>query len=236
MNNIVNINLHGELGNQIGKNYRLSVQSVGEACHAINTLTKNKFFKYLIDKDKSGQRYRVLINKKQINIDPNINKDVEKIKQSELGLNFNNNLESIDVVPILEGSKDFAQLVLGVVLVIVGVLISVGTLGGGTPLGIALVIGGLGLIAGGIITLLSSPPKFSDFREIDGSTGRTSYLFNGPENTTKEGGPVPVGYGNLIIGSQVISASYIIDSYFADEDGHQLLVDTQLADFVSNFK
>ncbi len=68
---------------------------------------------------------------------------------------------------------------------------------------------------------MSSPPKFEDFREIDGSTGRTSYLFNGPENTTQEGGPVPVGYGQLIIGSQVISASYVID--YIDALGNSIL-------------
>jgi predicted phage tail protein len=34
-----------------------------------------------------------------------------------------------------------------------------------------------------------------------------SYLFNGPVNTTEQGNPVPVLYGRLIVGSQVVSAS-----------------------------
>ena len=38
--------------------------------------------------------------------------------------------------------------------------------------------------------------------------GKQSYLFNGPINVTNEGGPVPVGYGRLIVGSQVTYASY----------------------------
>ena len=64
---------------------------------------------------------------------------------------------------------------------------------------------------------LSSPPKFEDFRQISDGTKASSYFFNGPENTTREGGPVPVGYGELLVGSQVISASYEIGSQLTSQ-------------------
>ena len=35
-----------------------------------------------------------------------------------------------------------------------------------------------------------------------------SYLFSGPVNVINEGGPVPIGYGRLIVGSQVIMSTY----------------------------
>ena len=49
-------------------------------------------------------------------------------------------------------------------------------------------------------------PEFGDFREIEGG-GRRSYLFSGPENTVREGGPVFIGYGRLMVGSQVVQSS-----------------------------
>ena len=38
--------------------------------------------------------------------------------------------------------------------------------------------------------------------------GPTSYLFNGPVNTVGEGGPVPVGYGTLMVGSIAANVYY----------------------------
>jgi len=35
---------------------------------------------------------------------------------------------------------------------------------------------------------------------------KPSYLFNGARNTMTQGNPVPVGFGELGVGSQVISA------------------------------
>ena len=40
--------------------------------------------------------------------------------------------------------------------------------------------------------------------------GPTSYLFNGPTNTVGEGGPVPVGYGTLIVGGNNVFGNYDI--------------------------
>ena len=67
-------------------------------------------------------------------------------------------------------------------------------------------MGAVGLIAAGITNLLTPMPKFGDFREIE-QGGAKSCLFNGPENTIREGGPVFVGYGRLLVGSQVIQSA-----------------------------
>ena len=71
-------------------------------------------------------------------------------------------------------------------------------------------VAGFGLLAGGISMLLAKPPKFDDFREIESTKKSTSYLFGGPTNTANEGGPIPVGYGRLIAGSQVIQTSLLV--------------------------
>ncbi len=234
MKKLVQIKLHGELGKAMGNElFNLDVKSVGEACHAIEMLTKRKYYKYLLDNDKKGQKYKILINKRKLIFNKDLDKDIMSVKETELAMKYDN-LQSIDIVPVLEGAKDIIETVLGAVLIIVGIVLL--ATGVGAAFGVPLIIAGLGLLAGGIISLLSSPPKFADFREIDGSTGRTSYLFNGPENTTQEGGPVPLVYGNLIVGSQVVAASYLVNSYYADGSKQTVLQNTQLVDFANQYK
>lgn len=90
-------------------------------------------------------------------------------------------------------------------MILVGALVEIPTFGVST----ALIIAGIGLIAAGVMVLLSKPPKFDDFRESGGyAQKKASYLFDGPANTIREGGPVPVGYGRLLVGSQVIQTDY----------------------------
>ncbi len=207
---LVNIKLHGHLGDAIGQTWNLAVNSVGEAAHAINSIT-GKFYKYLMEKDKEGAKYRVLINGRDFKYSEKPSLDnLESIKTSELGMKFSK-LNTIDVVPIIEGAgSDIGAIIVGALLIVAGVIVTGLSFGGAGIIGAALIIGGIGLIAAGIINLLSSPPKFEDFREISGG-GRASYLFNGPVNVTNEGGPVPVGYGRLLVGSQVVEASYEVN-------------------------
>ena len=62
--NATEINLHGILGEQIGKSqWKLCVDSVGDAMRGIQANTK-KLYQQLAENDKSNIKYRVLINKK----------------------------------------------------------------------------------------------------------------------------------------------------------------------------
>ncbi|CAK0749921.1 Tail assembly protein [Gammaproteobacteria bacterium] len=211
---MVTITLHGEMGKALGKaKWILDVKKVSEAIHAINVLTENKLNKYLKKHGEDG--FSVVVNNRTLTYGEKLDindKEIErKIKESQLNLSFKN-LQTIDIVPVVVlANSDILNIVLGVVLIIVGVLIAVGTLGGGAPLSAALIIGGIGIIAAGVINLLSKPPVFEDYREIS-KGGKTSYLFNGPENVINDGGPVPIGYGRLLVGSQVIAASYNISN------------------------
>jgi predicted phage tail protein len=199
------IKLHGILGEAIGEKWRLAVKSVSEAIHAIEILSKRKLYKFLMDCDKRNIAFKVLINNKPFIPDkPLTVKETDSIKNSELCIR-NTNIKSIDIVPIIEGAdSNVLSIVLGAILIVVGVILIE------TPFGAPLILAGIGLVAAGVVNLLTSPPKFEDFREIKGGAGQASYLFSGPQNTVREGGPVPVGYGRLLVGSQVISASYEI--------------------------
>ena len=204
------ITLHDELG-EIGKVWKFAAKSISECIHAVNILSGRNLYRKIIELDRKGLKFKIIVNGETFSdadkLDVN---NLETIRNSELAIN-RNNLRNVDIVPIIEGGdSDIAVVILGALLIVVGIIL--------LPLGIGtvLIIAGIGLLALGIINLLTSPPEFSDFREIDGGKSRVSYLFNGPTNSVREGGPVPCVYGRLIIGSQTISASYETENVSAD--------------------
>jgi len=92
---------------------------------------------------------------------------------------------------------------------------------GGSSLGLMSILmpAILGLVALGVSMLLMKPPPMvspqsianpsADFEASpDSGGGEPSYTFNGPVNTVGEGGPIPLGYGRLIIGSHQVFSSY----------------------------
>ena len=209
MENIVAINLHGHLGEAIGKEWKLAVKSVREAIHAINILTKNKLYRYLLQKDKEGAEYTFKLNSQLVKGKRITQQNKEEILKTEIVME-NDNLESIDIIPIIEGADKDAMggvlVALGVILIIVGAF----------ALNPGIVLAGLTLVMGGISMLLSKSPKFEKFGDIK-QEGARSYFFGGAINIISEGGPVPLGYGEALVGSQVISAGFSIgvrtDSY-----------------------
>ena len=212
---LVQIKLHGHLGKSVKKsNWSLAVKSVAEAISAINNFTNNKLKKRLIKDHKDNLKYNVLINGRDFEHDGPVEPHVpESIGNSELCIK-GDYIKTIDIIPVIEGAGDglnILTMIVAIVLIVVGAMMTVGTLGGGAPLGYAMIMAGLGLFAAGLANLLSKPPKPG---EVDQSIG--SYMFNGPQNTAEEGNPIPVGYGRLLAGSQIVAASYDVDYLSAD--------------------
>ena len=70
---------------------------------------------------------------------------------------------------------------------------------------------GLALTLGGIAQMITPVPKQPEFGEAD---PRGGFAFSGLENVSQEGVPVPVVYGEMIVGSVVLSTglvAHIID-------------------------
>ena len=65
-------------------------------------------------------------------------------------------------------------------------------------------IGGA-LILGGVAQLLTPTPKVPTGPDTQNDP-RKSYSFSGIQNTSRQGVPVPIVYGETIVGSVVISA------------------------------
>jgi predicted phage tail protein len=212
---MVEVELHGILAEKVKKTkWNLAVNSVGEAIRAIEANTKI-LYKTLYELEKDNLKYRVLINKKDFKIFKNpdeIENDLEKAIYSNLTVSYKTeDLKSIDIIPIIEGAGGVISAIAGIVLTIIGIVLLF--VPGGQIFGAALIIAGIGLTAAGFLSLLSSPPPFvaPEFQAPEVAAkggGGKSYLFDGPTNTRGEGGPIPVGYGRLIVGSKTVSASF----------------------------
>ncbi len=200
------VTLHGNLSEKVGKKiWNLSVSSVKEALSAIEIQSK-KLYKTFIQNDKKDIKYRILINGRDFLFDKEKGVDTEEgLNSSELAMNLSN-IKTIDFIPVIEGAggggDDGGTGAKSIIAIVVGILLIV--FSGGNP---AVIMAGIGLIAAGVTNLLTPKPKFDDFEEIEGGGGRKNELFSGPQNTIREGGPVFVGYGRLLIGSHVIYSS-----------------------------
>ena len=201
---LVEIKLHGALGAEIGDTWNLCVNSIPEALRAIHVNCHGRLFPYFFEAEKRREKYQILVDDKEIDasdIDPN---NFESVCNSELMLN--RKFEKLDIVPVIEGG------------IAAPILMGIGLMGAGMMAGLPLLIMvGLGLVISGMANLLAKPPDYEEFREFTDVKSKGSYLFSGPQNTVREGGPVPVGYGRLLVGSQLVGASYDISYVDADD-------------------
>lgn len=240
MKKLTKIKFHGELGEHMGKEYNLSVGSVKEALQAVNKISGKKMSKYFMKDNNFHNEYRILVNGKDLASKHKKIDSVDKVNSSEIVME-RKNLDTIDIVPVIQGSGNSFLAILLVVVAVVLIATGVGaalspafasaigaTAGAGGALtatvgGISMgtfIVAGLGLLAAGVSVLLSKPPEFAAFQDTGTAGGKRSYLFNGPENVQGEGRAVPFGYGRLKIGSQSIDATYEIT--YADADTNPL--------------
>jgi predicted phage tail protein len=116
--------------------------------------------------------------------------------------------QEIKIIPVVAGAGAVGRIIAGVALIALSFIPGVGALG------VSLLIGvGSSLVLGGVAQLLTPVPTLS----ATGSTAdtskdpRKSYSFSGIQNTSRQGLPVPICYGEVLIGSVVISAGIDID-------------------------
>lgn len=212
---MIKVNLHGKLGDEIGSEWELEINNVAEAFRAIEANTK-KLRKWIVE-NSNMYEYEILVNKRNLFSEQPTYSSVQEIQQSEFFINLDSKVETIDIVPHIGGSGDVWKIVTGAITVVASIVVGV-FFPPLLPLAIGIGLAGLGLIAAGTAGLLSKPPPNVPFTaqqinpmEGDGggeSGGPISYLFNGPVNTVGEGGPVPIGYGELIVGGNNVFANY----------------------------
>lgn len=207
------IRLHGRIGKIFGREFSLAVNTPAEAIRALCRLLPG-FQQHLVQSGKNGVVYRFLAGKTELSV-------------KELSLSFPS--RAFDLFPIPAGSKRAGvfQVVLGAILVAAAVVTAGSSLGltslvtksaWVTAFGSSATFGvhmaaymGAAMFFGGISTLIANPKMDSYNGGVTGDSSR-SYIFNGSNQTTRQGGPVPVGYGTLHIGGQVVSMSITTDN------------------------
>ncbi|HDR1061757.1 TPA: tail assembly protein [Pasteurella multocida] len=194
------IRLKGELGKRFGKVHKLAVKTPAEAIRALCAIKKG-FKAFLLKSEKHGIMYRFLAQKEEIEGTP-----------EEFQMQYGAKTE-FHLIPVFRGSKrgGLFGLIAGAALIGLSIwnpaFLGLSTFGGtGMLANVATVpfMIGASLALGGISQLLTPIPKMDGPQERP--ENQPSYLFNGAVNTTQQGQPIPLLYGELIVGSAVVSA------------------------------
>lgn len=177
------IRLHGQL-RQFGKSFRLAVKSPAEAIKALCVQIPG-FERFLSNAKSRGLEFAIF-------------RDKRNIGEKELSYNGSGNIR---IAPVLVGSKrgGVLQTIVGAVLIVAGVILSA------TPFGAPLIGAGIGLVAGGVIQLLS--PQAGGLKTSAAPENTPGYAFGSAKNTTASGNPVPLCYGRRRWGGAIISAA-----------------------------
>lgn len=176
---VTTIRLAGKLAKRFGKTHRFVVGSAADAVNALCRMLPGFEAELMTSKDR-GLTYAVFVGKE------NIGK--ESLRNPSGG-------KDIVIAPVIIGSKrgGILQTIFGIILIVVGVFTE-------NP---ALIQAGIAMTAGGVLQMLSPQPK--NLSSGEGPDNGRSYNFNGAVNTSIQGVPVSVLYGQLIVGSAVIS-------------------------------
>ena len=130
--------------------------------------------------------------------------------------------EEIKIVPVMAGAGSGVGKILAGVGLIAAAIITGGLASAGVALGGFLGIGTVGtavvgigasLVLGGVSQLLTPTPQYGvsagTAETFSGEDPRKSYSFSGIQQTSRQGVPVPIVYGETIVGSIVASAAVL---------------------------
>jgi len=177
--------LAGELGKKFGRKWRLvcptpvhAIRLIGLACPA--------FKKHMMDSARDGLHFHVISDKRSRT-------------EAQLSLPAGKRLIISHAVAGSKGSGgSILETIAGIIIVAAATYFSMGTDALLSPaMGMAIGSVGMSLVLAGITQLLSP--------QAPGSTA--SYYFNGASNTVTQGQPVPIIYGEMMVGGLPITSS-----------------------------
>jgi predicted phage tail protein len=181
------IKLYGKLAKFVGK--RVLYADVANAAEAVRFLLVNW---PQLEQHMADQHYRVSIGTYDL--------DLEELHDPA-------GQAPISFVPVVAGAGAVGRIFLGVALIALS-FVSFGA-GAFAGIGVAGAFGstaifsiGASLVLGGVAQLLTPVPS----TKKDDNDPRKSYSFSGIQNTSRQGLPVPIVYGETLVGSVVISA------------------------------
>jgi predicted phage tail protein len=180
------IKLYGKLAKFIG--HRVLEADVASAAEAVRFLVTNW---PELEKHMADQYYRVSIGTYDL--------DLDEIHDPA-------GQQAIKIVPVMTGAGAVGRILAGVALIALSFLIiPLGIAAAGAGIATAVGLAGASLVLGGVAQLLTPTPKVPTGPDTQNDP-RKSYSFSGIQNTSRQGTPVPIVYGETIVGSVVISA------------------------------
>ena len=183
------IKLYGKLAKFIG--HRVLEADVATAAEAVRFLLANW---PELEAHMSDQHYRVSIGTYDI--------DLEELHHPA-------GAAPISFVPVVAGAGAVGRIIAGVALVVLAFASGAGFFGAAFAknIGLFAFAKGIGasLALGGVAQLLTPTPRVPQGADKQDDP-RKSYSFSGVQNTSRAGTPVPIVYGETLVGSVVISA------------------------------
>ncbi len=167
---------------QFGRSFKLSVRTPAEAIKALCVQIPG-FERFLSNAKSRGIEFAVFRGKKNVG-------------QGELGYGGEG---EVRIAPVITGSKrgGILQTIVGVVLLAISYVFPVTA-----PY---LAPAGIGLVAGGVIQMLS--PQTGGLKTSPAPENTPGYAFGSAKNTTASSNPVPLCYGKRRVGGAIISAA-----------------------------
>jgi len=191
---MTNIIIHGLLGKIYGNSHKLKVRRMSEIIPAINANNpgfKNAILSYF----KSDMDYCF--------IDP---QNPEKKYQKPEDFLQQQPPKEIHIVPSVVGSGPAAFILAGIAAAGTGVA-AASVLGAG--LSGFLVSLGVSLILQGVSMLLFPLPETAKEQKAESKIDTSSYIFSTTKNNAVQGFPIPLIYGEIKIGSNIISTNVV---------------------------
>lgn len=201
------IRLYGDLGRQFGRVHRLAVLTPAEAVQALAAVLPGFQRAFIGAPGQPRRRYHVFVGRSERRVDIGIEE-----ADAPVGVT-----EPIRIVPVIEGAKrgGLLQIMVGAALMFAAPYAAGALFGAGASVGLSVGVStygvalGKALILGGIVQLLS--PQRQAAANVT-PENEPSYGFdNGPVNDSRQGGPVPLAFGRVIVGSVTISGGLSTD-------------------------
>lgn len=214
---------YGEAAQIVGEKVTLAVNTVPEAMNALDIMFPGFRECIIGNRDVSSAEYEKYYRVVRL---PKNCKDVEGQEAFDFGIDIIDTFyigeADIHIVPIIKGAKNQSswKIIAGVFTFGVGALMGFGTgftlTGAAATTGVTLGRLGLGMVLSGISMMLSPAPSAQSSESVD---KRESFLFSGALNRVEQGNPIPIVYGEFLVGSVTVSAGLDVEDVVINADG-----------------
>jgi len=184
------VRLHGILAKEFGEFFSFKLGKAKDVIRAIDANKKN-FIKRINDLGKQGFNYTLVVDGKK----------VSELSEIEIKKEHKN----IEIVPMIAGSGPIAA----TVVTTIATVALTSAFAAGTISATAFLLGSIAIAVVGLGLQMLLAPKPDAGPPISATTKAfsESFAFSNKANVATQGTPVPVGYGRLKVGSQVVQYS-----------------------------